>query len=428
VVHLRANFGFGASDFGFIHMRILLLAQSYAPRMGGLETVVQALARQLSADGHRVSILTNRYPRSLPDYEVINDIPVHREVFLTPRMRHLQDRRFDVWFASLAYRSAIRARMKKIFQEFRPHVVNFHFPDHMIPFVRMMRKRYSFRLVVSVHGNDVMRFSQVGNTMGYEYGPGNLRALSTLFRDAEAITACSPFLLSVASQLEPAVKERGVAIYNGIDPARFADRTKYQHPRPYVLGFGRFVPKKGFDLLVEAFGRVAAEYPELDLILAGEGRERPALEAIVDRMGIESRVHFYGRANPVEVVQLLNGCRFMSVPSRIELFGIAALEGLAAQKPVLATRGTGMEGFLKEMLALLDAPHTVEVASQPPIVLVEPTVEAMLEGLRVCMQARWCGAAQERIATTILRDFSWAKVAQRYEAVLTGQRVPAQAS
>src|SRR5262249_6683038 len=120
----------------------------------------------------------------------------------------------------------------------------------------------------------------------------------------------------------------------------------YPHRRSYILAFGRLIYKKGFDLLLTAFAQIAPRYQEVDLILAGEGEERDALRAQAQQSGLEGRVHFFGRATPEEVVRLLNGCLFVAVPSRIEPFGIVALEALAAGKRVLATRVGGLGELL----------------------------------------------------------------------------------
>ena len=86
------------------------------------------------------------------------------------------------------------------------------------------------------------------------------------------------------------------------------------HPRPYILALGRLTYKKGFDLLMEAFAQTAGAVPTMDLVLAGDGEELPAPEAR-DGGGLEGRLHFFGVANLIEVVQLLNGCEFVVIPS-----------------------------------------------------------------------------------------------------------------
>ncbi len=111
----------------------------------------------------------------------------------------------------------------------------------------------------------------------------------------------------------------------------------YDHPRPYLFGFGRLTRVKGFDILVQAFIDIADSYPNIDLILAGEGEQKEQLSKIAKSENMEKRIIFWGRASPEQVVKLLNGCMFAVVPSREDTFGITALEALAAGKPLLAT-------------------------------------------------------------------------------------------
>jgi glycosyltransferase involved in cell wall biosynthesis len=388
-------------------LRILLLSQSYPPRLGGLETVSQALALQLTARGHHVRVVTNRFPRHLPRHETRDGIRVDRLLFLAPGDTLLRHGRLDLWLAKLAHGPLTSARLGRLMRTFRPDIVNLHFPDVMIPFVLRLRRTFRFRLVVSLHGHEVLRRAEARASCA-----GDVQALKAVLGEADAITACSRNLLDKAVRLVPSVADRCFTIYNGIDPGRFADPAPHNHPRPYVLAYGRHTHKKGFDLLLDAFSTVNRDSPPVDLILAGEGEERPRLEALVRRLSLEGRVVFYGRAAPTEVVRLLKGCLFLTVPSRVEPFGIVALEGLAAGRPVLATRVGGMGEFLERLQASLSPPA--------PISLVEPSAEALAAGLRTCLQSKRSTADQQDAAATVLQEYSWARIAQRYEEVLTG--------
>jgi glycosyltransferase involved in cell wall biosynthesis len=143
---------------------------------------------------------------------------------------------------------------------------------------------------------------------------------------------------------------------------------------------------------------------------------------LVRGLGIETRVCFFGRADATEVLLLLNGCLFLTIPSRCEPFGIVALEALAAGKPVLATRVGGMADFLSGIRDRFFRPSGD--AAVPgrlkitPVGLVEPTVEGLAEGLRVQFESGPDDAG--RVREVLRDDFSWARVAERYERVLAG--------
>lgn len=391
-------------------MRILLLPQSYPPRLGGLEIVAETLATQLSRRGHAIRVVTNRYPRDLPAREVLEGIEVERMLFLPPRAKLLRRRRLDLWLASLIHGPATRWRLDRIVWQFRPHVVNVHFPDVMMVDVLRLRRRHSFRLVVSLHGNDVERFSRDG------VGSAELCAL---LREADAVTACSRRLLELAYRLEPCIAGKGTPIYNGIHPQRFLGATAYRHERPYILAVGRLTYTKGIDLLIEAFARIAPSETADDLLIAGEGEAREEVMGLARRLGVDERVRFLGGVTPEAAVQLLKGCRFAVVPSRSEGFGLVALECLAAGKPLLATRVGGMAEFLEHLRSSAAASGSDKDAM--PLTLVDPTTAALTDGLRACLQAEWSVECQEALTATALREFSWDRVGERYEAVLTGQ-------
>ncbi len=75
--------------------KILLVVSSYAPNFGGLQSVTATLASQLQRRGSDVTVLTHRYPRTLPADEVLNGVHVRRWFFLTPRAENLRQRRAD---------------------------------------------------------------------------------------------------------------------------------------------------------------------------------------------------------------------------------------------------------------------------------------------------------------------------------------------
>ncbi len=395
-------------------MKVLLLTSSYAPVLGGVQTVTQALARNLLARGHDVRVVTNRYPRRLPAYEILDGVSVQRWQFLPPTWTYLRQCRLDLLLASLYYGPSVRRRLGRFLESFQPDVVNVHFPDAQIPFLIGLKRRFGFRLVVSLHGHEVERFTSTNDVHSASH------RLAILMRQADAVTACSRHLLERACWIEPSVQAKGVVLYNGLDLGRFQDARAYTHPRPYILGLGRLTRKKGFDLLLEALARLNPFATDVDLILAGEGEERPALEEQARALGLEKRVYFHGRASQEEVVQLLKGCLFLVIPSREEPFGIVALEGLAAGKPILATRVGGMGEFLQEITTSSQSAEQEGEKLQPVqdrVRLVGATVEEISEGIRAFLVSGTL-CLQKVNRPTIIQEYSWEQVSRRYERVL----------
>src|ERR1041385_3056204 len=198
-------------------MRILFFPASYAPLVGGLQTVVQTLARHFKQQQHEVRIVTNRYPRSLQATEEIDGVLVDRILMLRPQLDQLRRNRHDLFLASLYYGPSSYRRLKKIFAEFRPDVINVHFPDHQIPFILRLRRDFKFKLVVSLHGHDIERFFDRKNVDRRH----SVDALRMILVEADAVTAVSHHLLKCACQIEPAVANKSQVIYNGIEFARY---------------------------------------------------------------------------------------------------------------------------------------------------------------------------------------------------------------
>lgn len=385
--------------------RILIVSSSYAPVVGGVQTVAHNLAKQLIGCGHEVRVVTHRYPVALPAKETIDGIRVDRLLFLSPGTDYLSRRRLDLFGASLFYGPQSHSRLRKVMQDFRPEVVNVHFPDHQIPFILKLRSEFAFRLVVSLHGHDVERLDPEQESENGHKPNGARAQLESILREADAITACSRHILDKASQIEASVAGKGHVIYNGVDLERFSNKARYAHPRPYVLAFGRLTYKKGFDLLLRAFAKAGStDYP-VDLIIAGSGEDRDQLEALAGELGIDLKTHFFGEASPDQIVELLNGSLFVVVPSRREPFGIVALEALAAGKEILASDTDGLGEFLSKV-------------REPNVTLVEPTTEGLTGGLRKLFLSNGNGSSMA--SNQMPEQYSWANVARRYEHVLVG--------
>ena len=148
----------------------------------------------------------------------------------------------------------------------------------------------------------------------------------------------------------------------------------------YTVGaIGRLSPEKGFAVLLEAFARLAAENPELRLLIIGEGVERPLLEERIRSLGLQGRVLLPGyREAAAGYIPFLGT---FVLPSLSEGLPMVLLEALYAQVAVVATR----VGGVPEVLDQGDAG-----------ILVSPGgVEELTEGIRKTVADR---AGAERMA------------------------------
>ncbi len=125
-------------------------------------------------------------------------------------------------------------------------------------------------------------------------------------------------------------------------PSRAAARLKLGLPDDayVVAGVGRFVPIKGFDLLVAALAEVLTRVPDTHLLLIGDGVERGALEAQAAALGVAERLHITGSVS--DVTPLLPAADVLAAPSRNEGMGRVLVEAMALGLPAVGTRVGGI--------------------------------------------------------------------------------------
>lgn len=113
-----------------------------------------------------------------------------------------------------------------------------------------------------------------------------------------------------------------------------AEALRRQHGR-YALFLGCLRAYKGLPFLLEAM----AALPEARLLVAGDGVQRPALEAQANELGLGERVSFLGRVDQAEAVALLHGAAMFVLPAhqRSEAFGLCQIEAMACALPVIST-------------------------------------------------------------------------------------------
>jgi len=141
------------------------------------------------------------------------------------------------------------------------------------------------------------------------------------------------------------IRAPAVVVPLGVDPAEFEAlpaRGSFRalHPqlrgRRLVVFLGRVTPKKGLDVLVAAFGRVAAEVPDAHLVIAGpDDGHGQAVGRMIDALGLRARTTTTGMVAGRERLALLADADAWVLPSYTENFAIAAVEALACGVPVV---------------------------------------------------------------------------------------------
>ncbi len=122
-------------------------------------------------------------------------------------------------------------------------------------------------------------------------------------------------------------------------PPRAASRASLGlPPDAFLVGsVGRLIPLKGHDLLVRALAHLPGD---THAAVLGEGEERPALERLAAELGVGHRLHLLGWRD--DVPGFLAAVDALAMPSRNEGMGRAAVEAMAAGRPVVAARVSGL--------------------------------------------------------------------------------------
>jgi len=174
-------------------------------------------------------------------------------------------------------------------------------------------------------------------------------------------------------------------------------------PRPTIVAMGRLEREKGFDLLIDAFARVAPALPDWTLVIFGEGSRRAALEEQASRLGLAGRVLLAGTV-PAPTDALRQASLFV-LSSRYEGFGLALVEAMACGVPAIAFDcPSGPREILRHGLdGLLVPPENVEA-------LAGAMADLMRDPLR---RQRLAGEARASA-----RRFALDRILDQWEALL----------
>lgn len=387
-------------------MRLLHIIDRFAPATGGPPEALRQLIRASRAAGTDVEAVCLDDPQA--DYLKGIDCPVHalgqsylgRFAYSARLGRWLKENgsRYDalvmhgIWsFPGLATRAAAQqvGRPYGIF----PHGALDPWFNRKYP-IKHLKKRL--------------------------YWPLQYRVL----RDAAAVFFTTETERELASTSFSPSQWRGVVVPYGISepetPAggeeaqreAFYGRFPELRSKRFFLFLGRIQEKKGCDLLIEGFARIAGEEPEVDLVLAGPDQEgtRAKLEKLAEARGIPRRVHWTGMIQDDVKWGALRACEAFVLTSHQENLGISVVEALAVGRPVLVSTQVNLWPEIREDGVGLAEEDTREGAERLLRRWFELTAEertAMAERARPCYAARFSMKAAEEAIRSALDPVQW---------------------
>ncbi len=311
-------------------MNVLLATPYDFSATGGVTVVVKTLGERLMRAGDRAVFLI---PQSggTEKREIVDGIPLLRLPMREPVVeRHpLRSR-----VAFLAYLLPTLLRLKRLLREEQIEVVNVHYFDRLWLYFFLLRRVLDFRLVVSVHGSDVLG----------KLGPRNVKYLEERVNSLDRVVYCSDGfrrqVVSVSSPLWP----KSTPILNGIELVETFSRK--HETGDYIVCVAHLREHKAQDVLLRAFHEMKEEFPDVRVEMVGEGPFRRELEKLVEELKLSGRVHFCGDVPRARALELIAGAKVFCLPSRREPFGLVILEAMAQGVPVVATNVGGVPEIL----------------------------------------------------------------------------------
>jgi glycosyltransferase involved in cell wall biosynthesis len=309
-------------------LRILHVGKYYPPVPGGMERFLGDLVEAQRAAGHDVTVLVHEEPRSdrSDDPPWILRCPVWMRLIFAPLSPQ-----FYFW-------------LRRIVRRFRPDVIHFHVPNLSAFWALLLPGTRDIPWVLHWQSDVVPSARKLALRLAYPHYRIFERAL---LERADAVVVSSPQYLAGSKALAPWADKCHV-IPLAIDPARLPDVTTEAAEGAWtgrglrILAVGRLTYYKGFETLI----RAVAGMNDAELLIVGDGEERPQLLRAWRGAGEPAWIKLQGRIDDAALTRLMASCDVFCLPSleRTESFGIVLLEAMRYAKPLVTSdlRDSGM--------------------------------------------------------------------------------------
>ncbi len=330
-------------------------------------TYVHDINRHLVRRGHQVTVVTPG-DRSLPSSDSFDGVDVVRFPMELPsdltygRVAQGQVSMLGR-FARLAvmshYMEAQYRAAVSVGRERGADVLHAHWAIPTGPPAVMAARRLKVPSVITMHGGDVY----VNPEQGYDF-PTRWYVrppLKWTLNHVNALTAITEDCRQHA--LRAGAPDQAIRIiFNGTDLRRFSpsptgNRVDPRFGPQMIFACRQLFPRKGIRFLVEAVAQLKPQYPNLRLILAGDGFERPALQQLAEERGIAGDVTFLGWVPNVDLPQYYRAAILSVIPSLEEGFGIPAAEAMGCEVPVVASDAGGLPEVVEDGVTGLVVPR-----------------------------------------------------------------------
>jgi len=375
-------------------------------------TYVHDINRHLVYRGHSVTVVTPGNP-SAPTTAVFDGVEVVRFPMRFPvdlTYGHVAQTRVGpvgklgrlvtiAHYLELQYRATLALARAR-----RANVIHAHWAIPTGPAAVRVAQRLGIPSVITMHGGDVY----VNPEQGYDFPTRwYVRpALRWTLQRAGALTAitedCRQHALRAGAPPD-AIR----LVFNGTDLRRFSPAENGQAIDPrfgprMIFACRQLFPRKGIRFLIQAAAELKPRFPDLKVVLAGDGFERADLVRLAEELGIAQDVHFLGWVPNADLPPYYRAAAVSVIPSLEEGFGIPAAEAMGCEIPVVASDAGGLPEVVEDGVTGIIVPRgdTHALAEAIASLLDDPE-----------RRRRMGKAGRERA----LRMFDWDSTAARFE-------------
>jgi glycosyltransferase involved in cell wall biosynthesis len=378
------------------HLRIAMVSPYFHPVIGGIETYVLELSRELINRGHEVFVLTSNKTMNgeynvFPKYEEAGDVKIFRFT-ACPITRGV-----EFWLG-------FTERLLEIGPDIvHAHKIGFSMNDICacvckIKGIPSVATTHGVPYISSVHKEPLLREAYLRSVPG--------RTVK-LFDRIMAISAIEmPWLLRSGIPNEririiPGGVSRRV-FEESFSPEEF--KEKYGIDSEMILYLGRLADKKGLDHLIRATSLLIEEFKDLKIVIAGpDCGMMPRLKRLAHELKVEENTIFTGPLSERDKYSAIAASEALILPSSFEAQGLVLMEAQALGTPVIATRQGGIPYFIK------DGENGLLIEYGKP----SQIAEALKKILDDESLARRLGETGRSIA----KEYTWDRIAERILSV-----------
>ena len=337
------------------------------PTYGGSGVLATELGKALADRGHLIHFISYAMPMRLEGY--LGNIFYHEVEMSTYPVFE-----FPLYTPALASKIVEVARFEKL------DILHAHYaiPHATSAYLARQILHNGMRVITTLHGTDI-------TLVGLE--PSFLPVMKFSIEQSDGVTAVSRFLR------EKTLTNYGIQKDIRVIP-NFVDTEKYRRiecsdirkrfasaEEKILVHVSNFRPVKRVPDVIRIFDEVRKKVPS-KLVLAGDGPDRSACEHLTRKLGLQGEVCYLGKQT--ELVPLLSAADIMLMPSQSESFGLAALEAMACEVPVISSS----VGGLPELQVHGETGYIAEIGDIDR--MARYTIELLTNDSRMAMFRRAC--------------------------------------